>query len=91
MKNIEYDSSMPLKRLEKGDKAIISVRHFDQIIVNDKDRIRYKDIPNGKYKAVCIDEYKLECKEYPALSGRYCFHGGNKWGCSEGIFANEMR
>lgn len=91
MRNVEYDSSMPLKRLENGDKAIISVRHFDQSIVKEKDINKYKDVPNGEYEAICVGEYKLECKEHPVLSGRYCFWRGNKWGCTENIYADEIK
>lgn len=91
MRNIEYDSFMPLKRLENGDKAIISVGHFDQSIVKEKDINKYKEVPNGKYEAICVGEYKLECKEHPVLSGRYCFWRGNKWGCTESIYADEIK
>lgn len=86
-----YDSSMPLARLEKGDKAIIKVNKFPSSIVKEKDRIKYKDIPTGVYEAVCVEPYYLECKEHPILSGRYCFWRGNKWGCSEGIYADEIK
>lgn len=88
MKNTNYDSSQPLKRLEKGDKAIIRVRKFS---TKEKDKIKYKDVPNGVYEAVCTKPFYLECKEYPVLSGRYTFWYGNKWGCTEGIYADEIR
>lgn len=90
MKNIEYDSAMPLARLEDGDRAIIRVTHFNPVIVKEKDRVKYENIPNGIYRATCIGPYHLECKEYPILSGKYCFWRGNKWGCTEGIYADEM-
>lgn len=90
MKNKDYDKSFPLARLEKGDKAIIKVNMFDVTIIKDKDIKKYKDVPNGVYEAICIDEYKLECKEYPVLSGRYNFWHGDKWGCSYGIYADEI-
>lgn len=91
MKNKEYNDSQPLARLEKGDKAIIKVTHLDRSIVNEKDILKYKDIPNGEYEAICVGEYKLECKEHPALSGKYCFWRGNRWGCSDGIYADEVK
>lgn len=91
MRNIEYCSSIPLERLEKGDKAIISVTHFDQSIVKEKDRNKYKDVPNGKYEAICVEPYYLECEEYPVLNGRYTFWNGGKWGCTEGIYADEFK
>lgn len=53
MKNIKYDSSRPLMRLEKGDKAIISVSRFP--FASSKDKERYKDVPEGKYNAICVD------------------------------------
>lgn len=68
MKNTEYDSSFPLARLEKGDKAIIEVNRFPDSIISDKDKKKYGDVPNGKYEAACVGDYKLECKEYPVLS-----------------------
>lgn len=91
MKNIQYDTSMPLARLETGDKAIIKVNMFDSTIVKDKDIKKYKDVPNGVYEAICVGEYKLECKEYPVLSGRYTFWHGSKLGCTYGIYADEMK
>lgn len=87
MKTIKYDSSRPLMRLEKGDKAIISVSRFP--FANSKDKERYKDVPEGKYNAICVDYLYLECADYPILSGRYNYWRGDKWGCSEGIYADE--
>lgn len=87
MKNINYDSGRPLMRLEKGDKAVISVSHFP--FANSKDKALYKDIPPGPYDAVCIDYLRLECEQHPILSGRYNYWRGEKWGCSEGIYADE--
>lgn len=52
MKDIKYDSSRPLMRLEKGDRAIITYRK--SIIENDKDRERYANLPSGNYEAVCV-------------------------------------
>lgn len=91
MKDVEYDSSRPLRRLEKGDKAIIKVNKFHPDLVSKKDRNKYKDVPNGVYEAIYIDDYKLECKQYPVLSGKYSFWGGNKWGCTDGICADEIK
>lgn len=91
IKDMEYYNSTPLARLEEGDKAIISVTHFNKSIVKDKDINKYKDVPNGKYESICIEPYYLECKEYPELSGRYNFWYGDKWGCSEGIYAYEYK
>lgn len=87
MKNIKYDSGRPLMRLEKGDKAVISVSRFP--FANSKDKERYKDIPSGSYDAVCIDYLRLKCEKHPILSGRYNYWRGEKWGCSEGIYADE--
>lgn len=86
--DMKYDSSMPLARLEEGDKAVIRVTHFR--LANNKDKERYKDVPAGKYGAVCVDYLRLECKEYPVLSGKYNFWRGDKWGCSELIYADEV-
>ena len=90
MKNIEYESDRPLMRLEKGDAAEISVTHFKKIIVREKDIQKYGHIPNGIYKATVIAPYKLECEEYPELSGCYNYWRGDKRGCSDGIYANEV-
>lgn len=89
MKNMEYDNGRPLARLEKGDKAIISVAHTDT--AREKDRVKYKNVPNGEYEATVIEEYRLECKKYPELSGSYAMWYGNKWGCTEGIYADEIK
>ena len=88
MKNFKYDSGRPIRRLEKGDKAVIRVTHFAS--ANSKDKERYKDVPSGSYEAVCVDYLYLECEIYPILSGRYNFWRGGRWGCSEGIYANEV-
>lgn len=87
MKNIEYDSSRPAMRMEKGDKAVIHVTHFS--FANSKDKEKYKGVPNGKYEAICTDFLRFECPEYPILSGKYCFWHGNKWGCTDGIYVEE--
>lgn len=90
MKDIKYSSDRPLMRLEKGDIAEIAVTHFVKEIVNDKDLKKYGHIPNGIYKAVVIAPYQLSCEEYPELSGRYNYWRGDKWGCSDGIYADEV-
>lgn len=90
MRNIEYDKSMPLARLENGDKAIIKVNKLP-INIPTKEIKKYGDIPNGEYEAICVGDYKLECEKYPALSGKYCFWYGNKWGTSYGIHADEIK
>jgi hypothetical protein len=82
---------MPLARLEKGDKAVIKVHAFHSSIVREKDLKKYKDVPDGEYEAICVDDYKLECKEYPVLNGRYNFWHGDKWGCTYGIYADEVK
>lgn len=90
MKDIEYDQHRPLRRLETGDKAIIKVsRRFSR--ANEKDKEKYKDVPDGKYEAIYIAPYRLECKEYPILSGSYNYWRGDKFRCSEGIYADEVR
>lgn len=91
MKNKEYDGYFPLARLEKGDKAIIRVNKLPDSIIPDKDKKKYGHVPNGEYEAVYISDYKLECKEYPVLSGKYNFWYGDKWGCSYGICADEIK
>ena len=85
--NIKYDNGRPIMRLEKGDKAIISVTHFP--FAKEKDKNKYGDIPRGKYNAICIEPYYLQCEEQPLLSGRYNYWRGEKWGCSDGIYADE--
>lgn len=44
---LEYDSSRPLMRLEKGDKVFIKYR--EAIYENEKDRSMYKNVPDGYY------------------------------------------
>ncbi|WP_045905240.1 hypothetical protein [Clostridium botulinum] len=90
MKSMKYDSSMPLARLEKGDKAIIRVYRNIDSLIPEKEKKKYGNIPNGKYEAVCVGDCKLECKEYPMLNGKYCFWHGNKWGTHYGIYADEF-
>lgn len=80
MKDIEYDSSRPIRRLEKGDKANISVSNPTG---------KHANIPNGTYEAICTEPYTLKCNEQPLLSGKYCYWYGNKWGCG-GIYADEI-
>ena len=85
----KYDSERPIRRLEKGDTAIIRVTHFYRSIVKEKDQKKYGHIPNGKYLAEVTGQYSLECKEYPELSGKYNYWHGDKYGCSDGIYADE--
>ena len=89
MKKQEYDELFPLERLEKGDKAIIKVRYLG--VATEKDFNKYKDVPDGVYEAVCVGNGKLECKEYPVLSGKYNWWMGDKWGCTYGIYADEKK
>lgn len=91
MKNIPYESNRPLLRVEKGDIVEIAVTHFPQSIVKEKDVQKYGHIPNGTYKAVVVDSYQLKCEEYPELSGYYNYWRGDKRGCSDGIYANELQ
>lgn len=88
MKNISYDSSRPLRRLEKGDRALI--RYRKSKLEKAKDEEKYKDVPTGEYEAICTEPYRLECKEYPVLSGKYNYWRGDKWGCSGLIYAYEI-
>ena len=88
MKNENYDSSKPLARLEKGDKAIIRFTRFP--FAKEKDKQKYKDVQVGKYEAICTEPLVLECKEHPVLGGRFNYWRGDKWGCSEGIYADEI-
>lgn len=90
MKNIEYSFDRPLLRLEIGDIAEISVTHFPDSIVKEKDRKKYGHIPNGIYKAMVVKPYQLMCEEYSELSGHYNYWRGDKRGCSDGIYANEV-
>ena len=90
MKDIKYSSDRPLMRLQEGDIAEISVTHFFKSIVREKDIQKYGNIPNGAYKASVIAPYQLKCEEYPELSGRYNYWRGDKWGCSDGIYADEV-
>lgn len=91
MKDIEYDSSQPLLRLEEGDKAVIRVYKLPDSIISDKDKKKYGNVPNGEYEAICTGDYKLECKEHPVLSGKYNFWYGDKWGTNYGIHADEAK
>ena len=88
MKNQEYSSCFPLERLEKGDKAIIRVRYLGG--AREKDLKKYKDVPDGEYEAIYVGNGRLECKEYPVLSGKYNWWHGDKLGCTYGIYADEM-
>ena len=90
MKNIPYEFDRPLLRVEKGDIVEISVTHFPQSIVRKKDIQKYGYIPNGTYKAIVVAPYQLKCEEYPELSGYYNYWRGDKRGCSDGIYANEL-
>ncbi len=90
MKDVPYDSDCPLLRAEKGDIVEISVTHFPDSIVREKDIKKYGHIPNGIYCATVVEPYKLECKEYPELSGYYNYWRGDKRGCSDGIYSNEI-
>ena len=58
--------------------------------MSNKNKEKYKDVPEGTYDAVCIEEYYLKCEKYPILNGRYNFWHGDKWGCT-GIYADEYR
>lgn len=89
MKNIKYDESRPLVRLEIGDKARIMINK-KYIKGKEKDPNKYKDVPDGIYEAVCVDEYKLECEEYPQLNGSYNYWRGDKRGTSILIYADEI-
>lgn len=90
MKDIRYEFDRPLLRTEKGDVVEISVTHFEDSIVREKDIKKYGHIPNGIYKALVIAPYRLECEEYPELSGCYNYWRGDKRGYSDGIYANEL-
>jgi hypothetical protein len=89
MKNMKYHKDQPLARLEKGDVAEINVTHFPPFIVREKDRKKYGHIPEGIYKAQVVAPYELKCHEFPELSGKYNHWYGDKYGCSDGIYANE--
>lgn len=88
--DIEYSKDQPLARLETGDVAIISVTHFPNSIVRDKDKSKYAHIPNGIYKAKVVKPFYLTCEDYPELSGYYNYWRGDKRGCSDGIYADEQ-
>jgi hypothetical protein len=88
VKEIEYDWQRPLMRLEAGDNAVIKVRHNG--LEKSSHRKKYGAIPDGAYKAQVIAPFELECKDYPILSGKYCYWYGNKFGCSGLIYADEL-
>ena len=88
--DLKYDRDRPIRRLEAGDVAVISVIHFPESIVRDRDKIKYAHIPNGKYPAKVVEPYHLCCEEYPELSGKYNYWRGDKYGCSDGIYAYEL-
>lgn len=85
MKNIPYDKDCPLQRVEEGDAVEISVMHFPNKLVRDKDMKKYGHIPDGVYHAVAVAPYKLKCEQHPELSGYYNYWHGDKRGCSDGI------
>ena len=87
MKNIPYDKDYPLQRVEEGDAVEISVMHFPNKLVRDKDVKKYGHIPDGVYHAVAVAPYKLKCEQHPELSGYYNYWYGDKRGCSDGIGA----
>jgi hypothetical protein len=87
--NEEYDKSRPLRRLDIGDKAVIRMVHFPW--ANKKDKEKYKYITDGEYEAICTKPYYLQCDEQPLLRGRYNYWYGDKWGCSEGVYADEKK
>lgn len=89
MKNIPYDKDCPLQRVEEGDAVEISVMHFPNKLVRDKDVKKYGHIPDGVYHAVAVAPYKLKCEQHPELSGYYNYWYGDKRGCSDGIYATE--
>lgn len=89
MKNIPYDKDCPLQRVEEGDTVEISVMHFPNKLVRDKDMKKYGHIPDGVYHAVAVAPYKLKCEQHPELSGYYNYWYGDKRGCSDGIYATE--
>ena len=47
MKNIPYDKDCPLQRVEEGEAVEISVMHFPNKLVRDKDMKKYGHIPDG--------------------------------------------
>lgn len=87
--NIPYDKDYPLQRVEEGDAVEISVMHFPNKLVRDKDVKKYGHIPDGVYNAVAVAPYKLKCEQHPELSGYYNYWYGDKRGCSDGIYATE--
>lgn len=89
MKDIPYDSSRPLMQLEPGDKAVIKVGRFP--FANENDKQKYGAVPVGIYEAECTGPYILKCIQQPLLSGTYNYWHGDKWGCSENIYADEKR
>lgn len=78
MKNIPYDKDCPLQRVEEGDAVEISVMHFPNKLVRDKDMKKYGHIPDGVYHAVAVAPYKLKCEQHPELSGYYNYWHGEK-------------
>ncbi|OQO88126.1 hypothetical protein BH739_04000 [Enterococcus casseliflavus] len=84
---LEYDSSRPLMRLEKGDKVFIKYR--EAIYENEKDRSVYKNVPDGYYNGTYMGNYTVKCSEYPELSGKYNYWRGDRWCSSSFLFADE--
>lgn len=95
MKNeLEYSKSFPLKRLEKGDKVIISVTNPEPTNSRDKYKFyeKFKNVKNGYYegfiKEITAGGWRIECPSEPLLNGVYSYHYGEKFHCY-GISATE--
>ena len=77
MINLKYESDQPLARLKPGDQAtIIRVTHFP--FAREKDKEKYRNVPDGDHEARCVAPYTLECAKYPELNGRYNMWRGDK-------------
>ena len=90
-KDIPYNITIPLWRVEPGDTVqIIVINPLIQNpkFLNDKNKEIYK-IPNGHYLAVKAPDGNLRCDEQPLLNGAYTFHGANKYHWT-GIYADEL-
>lgn len=93
---MEYVDSLPLRRLEKGDKVVISV--FNPLPTDTKKKHvfleKFKNIKNGYYegyvKEVTKGGWRIECPAAPELNGTYTYHYGEKYHCY-GIHAKEKQ
>ena len=94
-KDMEYVSSLPLRRLEKGDRVAIEVVNPSPTNSRFKEKFaeKFKNVKNGIYygvvKEVTGGGWKIDCPSIPELNGVYSYHYGEKYHCY-GISAREI-